>query len=131
MLGSIRLLLTLHVDKNRRIDKEINTSSSSVNMALYLMAPLLQNFANMSNTKIQFNELVILEAYDSQDFLIKSIADHYIDKLKRQIFRIVGSSDLFGNPSQLADKVGQGFYELARDPLAGIIQGPSGFKKGL
>jgi hypothetical protein len=97
-------------------------------MALYLLGPLIQNFANMSNTKIQIYEVVIEEAYYSKDFLINLLADYYIDKLKRHIWRIVGSSDLFGNPYNLAGKVGQGFYELARDPLVGIM---SGTPKGL
>jgi hypothetical protein len=131
MLGTIKTLINLQVDKKSRIDRDIVTSSAAVNGALYVLAPLLQNFANMSNTRIRFNEMVILEAYISQDMLVKNILDHYLHALKKQIFSIVGSSDLLGNPSNLVGKVGQGFYELARDPLEGMLQGPSGFVKGV
>lgn len=75
----------------------------------------------MSDTNIYFKEMVILEAFISQDLLIKNISDHYIYALKKQILKILGSSDLLGNPSNLMSNVGQGFYELARDPLEGIV----------
>jgi hypothetical protein len=66
MLGSISVSLTLQMDKNLRLDKEIgDTKSPAVNRILYLMAPLIQNFASMSNSQIYFYECVILEAYIS------------------------------------------------------------------
>ena len=37
----------------------------------------------MTNTKIEFYEMVLLEAYLSQDMLVKNIADHYIYALKK------------------------------------------------
>ena len=46
--------------------------------------------------------------------------NHYIQQGTRQIFKIIGNSDMIGNPVGLIDKVGVGFYELARDPLLGI-----------
>jgi len=33
----------------------------------------------------------------------------------------VGSSDLLSNPVKLMGKIGLGFYELAKDPIAGIV----------
>ena len=36
-----------------------------------------------------------------------------------------------GNPANLLSKVGVGFYELARDPLQGMLQGPRGFVAGV
>jgi hypothetical protein len=106
MLGAIKCQLSLSIDKKVRIDREIVTNSPAVNGALYVLAPLLQNFANMSDTKINFYEMVILEAYISQDMLMKNISDHYIYALKKQIFSIVGSSDLLGNPSNLVSRAG-------------------------
>jgi len=38
---------------------------------------------------------------------------------------------LLGNPANLLSKVGVGFYELARDPLQGMLQGPRGFVAGV
>ena len=57
--------------------------------------------------------------------------NHYIQQGTRQIFKIIGNSDMIGNPVGLIDKVGVGFYELARDPLLGIQQGPEEFIQGI
>lgn len=38
---------------------------------------------------------------------------------------------MIGNPVGLIDKVGVGFYELARDPLVGMQQGPEEFIQGI
>lgn len=131
MLGSIKMSLTLQLEKARRLGRDVVTNSPTVNGVVYLLAPVVQNFANISDLLITCNELVILEAFISQDLLSKNITDHYIHQFKRQIFRILGSSDLLGNPANLLSKVGLGFYELARDPLHGILQGPRGFAAGV
>ena len=47
------------------------------------------------------------------------------------MLRIVGSSNLLGNPISVLENVGQGFYQLARDPLQGMLDGPEGFVTGL
>ena len=83
MLGSIKMSLTLQLEKTRRLDREIATNSPALSGVLYLLAPVVQNFANISDLAIKCNELVILEAFISQDLLIKNISDHYIHQFKR------------------------------------------------
>jgi len=80
---------------------------------------------------LQFNELIILESFISQEMLIKNIANHYKYQVKSQVFRILGSSNLLGNPAGLLDKVGHGVFQMARDPLVGMTQGPTSFVKGV
>ena len=86
MLGSIKMTLTLQLEKARRLGRDIVTNSPAANGALYLLAPIIQNFANISDLAIKCNELVILEAFISHELLSKNIADHYIYQFKRQIF---------------------------------------------
>ena len=47
------------------------------------------------------------------------------------MFRIIGSSNLLGNPAGLMDKLSTGVFEMARDPMVGMMQGPNGFVKGV
>lgn len=83
MLGSIKMSLTLQLTRTRRLDRELATTSAAFNGVLYLVAPVVQNFANISDLTIKCNELVILEAFISEDLLIKNMADHYIHQFKR------------------------------------------------
>ena len=128
-LCSIKTLINLKV--NKKLDSQIQTKSVAVQSAVYLLGPLLNNFANLTNTKIWFNEIIIMEAFISKPLLMKHISDKYVYELKRQVYTIIGSSDMLGNPSNLLGKVGTGFFELARDPLQGMMQGPTGFAKGV
>ena len=43
-----------------------------------------------------------------------------MNKAFRKVMRIIGSSDLIGNPMGLLDKAGQGVIEMVRDPIQGI-----------
>jgi hypothetical protein len=38
----------------------------------------------------------------------------------RQILKIVGSSDMIGNPVGMFNKMGVGFVELVREPAVGM-----------
>ena len=45
--------------------------------------------------------------------------------------RIIGSSNLLLNPAGLLDKVSLGVFEMARDPIVGLKEGPGGFVQGI
>jgi hypothetical protein len=47
------------------------------------------------------------------------------------MYKILGNSDMIGNPVGLISKMGTGIYELARDPILGIQEGPEEFLEGI
>lgn len=47
------------------------------------------------------------------------------------MWRILGNSDMIGNPIGLITKMGSGIYILARDPILGIQEGPEEFFEGI
>lgn len=126
MLGSIRCSLSVKLEKIKLKDLDINAGNM-----INIMQPILNSFASLTDCKISFNELVIIEGYVTEDMLNKTISNHYFYQFQRQILRILGSSNMLGNPANLVGKVGTGFYELARDPLEGMAQGPGAFAKGI
>ena len=48
-----------------------------------------------------------------------------------QIYKILGSSDLIGNPIGLIDKLGSGVLEFFNEPRKGMLKGPGEFAVGL
>ena len=48
-----------------------------------------------------------------------------------QVYKVLGSSDLIGNPTKLIDNIGTGFIELINEPRKGFLKGPTQFGKGL
>ena len=95
------------------------------------MNPFITNFASISDANLELNELVIIEGFFSQQQLIRSLMTHYMTQGKREVLKVLGSSDMLGNPVGLFNKIGVGFVELRREPAVGMRQGTSGFLKGL
>ena len=48
-----------------------------------------------------------------------------------QILKLIGSSDIIGNPVKLLEGIGTGFYELINEPRKEFVHGPLQFGKGI
>ena len=44
-----------------------------------------------------------------------------------QFYKLIGSSDLLGNPVGFVDKLGSGVFEFINEPRKGLIKGPKEF----
>jgi vacuolar protein sorting-associated protein 13A/C len=56
---------------------------------------------------------------------------HYVQQGIIEFYKIIGSSDLIGNPVGLVDKLGTGFIEFFNEPRKGFLQGPKKFGEGV
>jgi vacuolar protein sorting-associated protein 13A/C len=52
------------------------------------------------------------------------LIDKYKTGLQQQLFKIVGSLDLFGNPYNLVESIGSGVVDFIDKPLEGFARGP-------
>ena len=59
------------------------------------------------------------------------VIKQYTTEAILQIYKILGSTDLIGNPINLIEKIGNGFSEFVYEPTKGLMQGPSQFGRGL
>ena len=48
-----------------------------------------------------------------------------------QFYKLLGSSDLIGNPVGLIGKLGTGVFELVSEPAKGLLKGPDEFVGGV
>ena len=48
-----------------------------------------------------------------------------------QFYKLIGSSDLLGNPVGLIDKLGTGVFEFFNEPRKGLLLGPKEFVGGV
>lgn len=77
MLGSIKSTFNITLDKSKVEDLKVIYGSAGRSSAVYLVGPLLQSFASVSDLVIQFHELIILESFISQEMLVKNISNYY------------------------------------------------------
>jgi phage-related protein len=48
-----------------------------------------------------------------------------------QFYKLIGSSDIIGNPVGLVNKLGTGVYEFVSEPTKGLLKGPDEFVGGV
>lgn len=85
-----------------------------------IVYPFLSQLASITDARLAFNELIFVEGFYSQEQLTKNINRVYWNQGIRQVFKMLGSSDMMGNATGLIEKVGVAFIVLAREPIKGI-----------
>jgi hypothetical protein len=59
------------------------------------------------------------------------LQSHYLVLLKKNIFRVVGASNLLGNPAKFVTHLGTGMKEFFYLPIEGAVKGPLEAGKGI
>ncbi|CAG9318027.1 unnamed protein product [Blepharisma stoltei] len=86
---------------------------------------------NISETPIKLNQLKMNDVFSTIPDLQRKIITHYVKQGLYQLYKILGSSDLIGNPVQLIDKLGKGVYQFISEPYKGLLKNPKEFVKGV
>ena len=96
---------------------------------------LLSSFANITDSSISFTEIIVTDSFQYPQKYIETISHNYVYQGIRQVYRLLGSSDMLGNPIRLMGKLGTGVFEFISEPMKGLLQGPKslpgGVKKGV
>jgi Vacuolar-sorting-associated 13 protein, DH-like domain/Vacuolar sorting-associated protein 13, extended-chorein/VPS13, central RBG modules/Vacuolar-sorting associated protein 13, adaptor binding domain len=89
------------------------------------------SLANIENAPIRLNALQLEHVFAGSTELVAQIVQHYRIALIRQTYRLLGSTDLLGNPVGLLSSVGTGFYEFFYHPALGFVHSPEAFGAGV
>lgn len=125
-LGAIRIDITLKFEK-----KSLNFDVSQGFGALTLLYTLFTSIANMSDAPLSFREMMLTDVFQSQSSLISMIIKNIVRQAIFQFYKLIGSSDLLGNPVGFVSKLGSGVFELFNEPRKGLLKGPKEFVGGI
>ena len=125
-LGAIRIDITLKFEK-----KSLNFDVSQGFGALTLLYTLFTSIANMSDAPLSFREMMLTDVFQSQSSLISMIIKNIVRQAIFQFYKLLGSSDLIGNPVGFVSKLGSGVFELFNEPRKGLLKGPKEFVGGI
>ena len=128
-IAAIRVSLTFKL-KIQMLDFDIENPRALFGL-MNIVYPFLSQLASITDARLAFNELIFVEVFYSQEQLTKNINRFYWNQGIRQVFKMLGSSDMMGNATGLIEKVGVAFIVLAREPIKGIQEGPEEFLNGL
>ena len=96
-----------------------------------IIMSLGSNFIKISNSPLSFNPKILRDIYMDTNLIISKLIENYRMEAIFQILKILGSTDLIGNPVNLIENIGNGFFEFVNEPTKALMQDPSNFGKGL
>jgi hypothetical protein len=124
-LSSLKINLTIRLNLS-----ELYTSGFP-KIFTRVLGSIGNSLARFTDIPLVFTEKGFENIYISLHDILWIIIEEYKHKGTKQILKIIGSSDLIGNPVKLLDGIGTGFYELVNEPRKGFVQGPLQFGKGI
>ena len=125
LLAGLKFNLTLRIDIS-------NYDVSLLPKPLMKVIGVLGNsFCRISDSPLRFKEMLYENVFIDLWKIVSLLTQNYTKQGLLQIYKVLGSSDLIGNPTKLIDNIGTGFIELINEPRKGFLKGPSQFGKGL
>jgi len=124
-LNSIRIILSLNSSAG------VSLLSLPPSPFTLLLDTLLGTAANMDNAPLCFNALLMENPFVPMDELKSRIIQHYIRQGFQAVFKLLGSTEVLGNPVGLFSNISSGMMDFFYEPAKGIVESPQAFAKGL
>ena len=87
--------------------------------------------SNIDNAPLRLDALVMQHGYGSSAELTNKIVSHYVAKVLTQVYKILLSIDMLGNPVGLLGDVGSGVVSFFYEPAMGMMKSPTDFAAGV
>ena len=107
------------------------TTPHSDNPLFVVLRAVNVTVANLDNARMQLTALILKHPFMSQAALISRISRFYINAVLREVWKLIGSADIIGDPVGLFTDIGTGFSELFYEPAQGMVAGPEEFALGV
>lgn len=76
---------------------------------------------NVNDAPVRLNALVLENTRSSIGVLMDRITFHYSQEFFSQLYRVLGSADILGNPIGLFSNVSSGVADIFYEPISGFI----------
>ena len=80
--------------------------------------------ANIDDAPIKLTGLKLENCFDTTSGITSKLISHYKTNLTTEIFKLLGSINILGNPVGLFSQIGTGVSDLIEKPMEGFIKGP-------
>jgi hypothetical protein len=86
---------------------------------------------DVTEASIGFSSIIVVNSFQTLGSLLEVIGQQYTSQGILQFYKLLGSSDLLGNPLGLIDKLGTGVFEFFSQPVKGMMKSPQDFAQGV
>lgn len=103
---------------------------STLNLFLWQVGEVVLDLtSSITDAPIKLNGMTVNHLFKTWGEVSSILQDHYLNSALGQLYRIVGSLDLVGNPVGLLSSLGVGVRDFFYEPAYAIITTPTEFKK--
>ena len=124
LVGALKFNLTLRLDLS-------SIPLGLPKTAKRVIGTIGNTLGRITDCPLRFNEKVVENVYMSWADVSMIIVKSYITQGITQIYKVLGSLDIIGNPVKLVRNVGGGFYDFVNEPRKGFRLGPKEFGIGV
>ncbi len=96
-----------------------------------ILSSFISTLSNIENANIELNGSIINNVYGDSFQVTAYILDLYKQAFLKQVMKIFGAIDIFGNPANLINNLGSGFKDFFQKPYKGIVKGPLEGARGI
>lgn len=108
-IKALRLYLTFRIQE---IENQLGVQGLTSALLNFLT-----NFTNVSDASIYFSQIDITNAYTTMPNIQQTLVKHYLMQGIQQVYKILGATDIVGNPVGLISNLGRGVEELYSEPF--------------
>ncbi|KAJ1680426.1 Vacuolar protein sorting-associated protein 13 [Spiromyces aspiralis] len=121
-LHPVRLNISFMRSSPQDAEGAVGTNpASSFDLVAYATNVLTMAIGNVNDAPIAMNALAIENVCVSLPVLLERIQTHYTHEFLSQIYKVVGSADLLGNPVGLFSTISSGVTDVFYEPYQGFI----------
>jgi hypothetical protein len=80
---------------------------------------------------VRLSPIHVQHFFEEADSLSQRLSKHYLGQFLRQLYKILGSTDLLGNPVGFFSSLSDGIRDFVYEPVQGLTQSPAAFGKGV
>lgn len=88
----------------------------------YFLNAVTMALGNVNDAPIRLNALIINDVRLSFAVLAQRVMLHYQQEFINQLYRVLGSADVLGNPIGLFSNVSSGVADLFYEPTEGVVE---------
>lgn len=127
-LSAIKVLLSFKMP-GKKLELQLDPRSG---FGLFrILSNIGVHLASFSSSPLSFKNLIFFHSFQTMQTLSNLIIKNYIRQGIMQFYKILGSSDILGNPIGLIDNLGTGVVEFFSEPYKGMLKGPGEFAGGV
>eukprot|EP01107_Rhizomastix_libera_P009123 TRINITY_DN2509_c0_g1_i2.p1 TRINITY_DN2509_c0_g1~~TRINITY_DN2509_c0_g1_i2.p1 ORF type:complete len:3538 (+),score=1196.63 TRINITY_DN2509_c0_g1_i2:754-10614(+) len=126
-----RLLLINPIKVNVTFQNTPGKMLLPLNPLTAIIQTLIGTIANIDHAPLCINALMLENSFCSSNKLTEMLTQHFVHQIILEVYKVLGSTDLLGNPLGLFTNIATGVSDFFFEPFKAKVLSPKAFGKGL